>query len=63
VLLGLRDEYSSREACPDEELAAIMRVLQHDGYLRKKGEEYVFESGLLRDWWKKAHEEFYTRRG
>lgn len=62
VILALRDEYASSESCPDEALARMLRILQHDGYLRKKSEGYVYESNLLRDWWRKAHEEFYTRR-
>jgi len=62
VILALRDEYALAESCPDEALAEMLRMLQHDGYLRKKNEGYVYESNLLRDWWKKAHEEFYTRR-
>lgn len=62
VLFELRAEYDSQEACPDELLSEILRILQHDGYLTRKNEGYVFESKLLRDWWKKAHEEFYTRR-
>lgn len=62
VILALREEYASSESCPDEALAEILRILQHDGYLRKKDDGYVYESNLLRGWWKKAHEEFYTRR-
>jgi uncharacterized protein len=62
VLKELREEYAAKDACPDDRLAEIMHVLQHDGYLRKTREGYVFESRLLRDWWRKAHEEFYTRR-
>ena len=62
VILELREEYASAESCPDETLAEMLRILQHDGYLRKKNEGYIYESKLLRDWWKKAHEEFYTRR-
>ncbi|ACD89794.1 conserved hypothetical protein [Chlorobium limicola DSM 245] len=62
VLLELRDEYTFQENCPDDALAEMLRILQHDGYLARKKEGYVYESGLLRDCWKKAHEEFYTRR-
>jgi hypothetical protein len=62
VIQELRVEYASLESCPDEVLAEMLRILQHDGYLKKKGEGYVYESNLLRDWWRKAHEEFYTRR-
>lgn len=30
----------------------IMGILEHDGYLVKKGNEHVFVSKLVRDWWK-----------
>ena len=38
---------------PDEDrLAEVMEILQHDGYLRRQQNgSFVFESGLLRDWW------------
>lgn len=62
VVLELREEYASQASCPDETLDEMLRILQHDGYFRKKDEGYVYESNLLRDWWRKAHEEFYTRR-
>jgi hypothetical protein len=33
-------------------LRNVLAVLAHDGYLIERGGGYVFESGLLRDWWK-----------
>ena len=62
VIISLRSEYASNESCPDEALNEMLRILQHDGYFRKSTEGYVYESKLLRDWWRKANEEFYTRR-
>lgn len=62
VILELRDEYASKKTFTDETLSEMLRILQHDGYLRKRKDGYIFESGLLKDWWKKAHEEFYTKR-
>jgi hypothetical protein len=38
----------------------ILQVLEHDGYLKKSREGFVFESRLLRDWWKNRHEAFFT---
>jgi len=38
----------------------ILWVLEHDGYLEKRAEGYVFVSKLLRDWWKNRHEAFFT---
>ena len=63
VLRELCEEYASKELCPDDKLAEIMHVLEHDGYLGKQAGGFVFASRLLRDWWRKSHEEFYTRRG
>ena len=30
----------------------ILDIFEHDGYLENKGDQYVFVSGLIRDWWK-----------
>ncbi len=62
VILSLRGTYASPDSCSDEALAEMLRILQHDGYIKKKNEGYIYESSLLRDWWKKTHEDFYTRR-
>jgi hypothetical protein len=34
----------------------ILDIFEHDGYLRRDGERYVFVSGLVRDWWKARFE-------
>ena len=33
----------------------VLRVLEHDGYLEPRGDEYRFVSGLLEDWWRARH--------
>lgn len=30
----------------------ILDIFEHDGYLENKGGQYVFVSGLVRDWWR-----------
>ncbi len=30
----------------------VVRVLEHDGYLERRGDGYRFVSGLLEDWWR-----------
>ncbi|MBI2060419.1 MAG: ATP-binding protein [Nitrospirae bacterium] len=42
-------------ANPGEELGNVLRVLEHDGYLRfdEKKNGHVFQSLLLRDWWER----------
>ena len=33
----------------------VLRVLEHDGYLKSHGNDYRFVSGLLEDWWRARH--------
>ena len=33
----------------------VLRVLEHDGYLEPRGNDYRFVSGLLEDWWCARH--------
>jgi hypothetical protein len=35
-----------------ERLQDVLGIMEHDGYVTNRRGEYVFESGLLRDWWK-----------
>jgi len=49
---------------PDIDMAKAQReilgILQHDGYLRESSGAYEYVSKLLRDWWRKRNEAFYT---
>jgi hypothetical protein len=38
----------------------IIRVLEHDGYIKTGRDGFVFESFLLQDWWKKRYGYFYV---
>ena len=33
----------------------VLRVLEHDGYMEPRGNDYRFVSGLLEDWWRARH--------
>jgi hypothetical protein len=44
-------ELSGREGT--EKTREVLQILEHDGYLRRESEQYVFISHLLRDWWKR----------
>ncbi|MCY3745462.1 MAG: ATP-binding protein [Acidobacteria bacterium] len=33
----------------------LLRLLEHDGYLARNGDDYRFVSGLLEDWWRARH--------
>lgn len=43
-----------------EPLRQILEILEHDGYLKRRGMDYSFESALLRDWWKARFEFAYV---
>jgi hypothetical protein len=43
-----RDHFAEDWRAP---LRTVLDILEHDGYLAPRGAAYVFESGLLRDWW------------
>ena len=33
----------------------ILSLLEHDGYLEYRDDDYRFVSGLLEDWWRARH--------
>ncbi len=51
-------EFEGRSALSASE--EILRVLEHDGYIKRAGGGYVFESYLLQDWWKKRYGYFHV---
>lgn len=34
------------------DLLVVLGILQHDGYLQKDGDDFVYVSNLVRDWWR-----------
>jgi hypothetical protein len=48
----LSKDFDLTEKNPKEAVREILGILEHDGYLVKKKEGYVFVSKLVRDWWK-----------
>lgn len=46
------DSYNIETRSSQETLRDILEVLQHDGYVEKKGDSFIFVSNLLCDWWK-----------
>ena len=38
----------------------VLYVLEHDGYLERHGNDYRFVSGLLEDWWRSRHAQYFT---
>jgi hypothetical protein len=55
-LHALRRESAVEGRDSVEDQTYLLWVLEHDGYLVRSGESYVFQSPLLRNWWKARHE-------
>jgi hypothetical protein len=60
AIAAFAKEYSKSVTGVTEAQKEILQVLQHDGYLKKTAAGFVFESKLLKDWWKNRHEAFFT---
>ena len=52
--------YEFSDISVQEAIEEILRVLEHDGYLKPVPNGYIFVSCLLKDWWKKRYELFYV---
>lgn len=42
-----------------EAVATVLYALEHDGYLTRSGDCYRFTSGLIEDWWRARHGQFF----
>jgi hypothetical protein len=60
AIAAFQKEYAQSATNVADAQKEILQVLEHDGYLKKSREGFVFESRLLRDWWKNRHEVFFT---
>jgi hypothetical protein len=60
AIAAFQKEYTQSITNVDEAQREILQVLEHDGYLKKTSDGFVFESMLLRDWWKNRHETSFT---
>lgn len=60
ALMELRKGYTFKERSVPEAQEEIIRVLEHDGYIKQGVQGYIFESHLLRDWWKKRYGFFFV---
>ncbi len=60
AIIAFQKEYAQSVTDVAESQKEILQVLEHDGYLKKSREGFVFESRLLQDWWKNRHEAFFT---
>jgi hypothetical protein len=60
AIKGFQKEHKLEGRDVIESQKEILWVLEHDGYLERREDEYVFVSKLLRDWWKNRHGGFFT---
>jgi hypothetical protein len=60
ALETLQRDYTFHQCTAVEAEAEILRVLEHDGYLRTTPDGYAFVSHLVRDWCKKRYSLFFT---
>jgi uncharacterized protein len=44
-----------------DRVRAILEIFEHDGYLEREGDGYVFVSRLVRAWWRARFELGYVR--
>jgi hypothetical protein len=54
-LAALQKEYEFGERSAQDASEEILRVLEHDGYLKPGKGGFLFESYLLQGWWQKRH--------
>jgi hypothetical protein len=59
-LIELRKAYTFKERSVQDGQEEIIRVLEHDGYIRRSVQGYIFESHLLKDWWSKRYGSFFV---
>lgn len=57
---ALAARYLLMDRRPEEVQRLVLDILQHDGYLVRKGRCYVFASRLVRDWWKARYGGHYV---
>ena len=60
-LIALLESYQFETKSSQDAGEEILRVLEHDGYLKRSPKGFVFESNLLRDWWEKRYGDFHVK--
>ena len=60
AVVRYREYFRARAAGDPVPLDDVLRVLEHDGYLEPRGDDYRFVSGLLEDWWRARHGRYFV---
>ena len=50
-----RDYFQAEAEAEPVRVEEVLLMLEHDGYLAPRGDDYRFVSGLLEDWWRTRH--------
>jgi uncharacterized protein len=59
-LRAFRGEYATGERDAAADQRHLLWVLEHDGYLVRSGDTFMFQSRLLKDWWRARHAFAFT---
>lgn len=59
-LAAFQKHYTFRDNSVQSAQEEILRVLEHDGYIKAGKNGFVFDSQLLQDWWKKRYGYFHV---
>ena len=57
---SFRNSHTSSPAEDEVSIDDVLYSLEHDGYLESQTGGYRFVSGLLQDWWRARHGEYFT---
>ena len=60
AVVRYREYFRARAAGDPVPLDDVLRVLEHDGYLEPREDDYRFVSGLLEDWWRARHGRYFV---
>ena len=55
-----REALESQNADQQSQFVDVVYALEHDGYIERHGNDYRFVSGLLEDWWRSRHGQYFT---
>ena len=55
-----RDVLPPADPIEGDPIGDVLYLLEHDGYLERRAEGYVFLSKLLEDWWSARHGQYFT---
>ena len=58
-----RERFPAEADADQAPVESVLNVLEHDGYLARQDGDYRFVSGLLEDWWRARHGQYFVLIG